>query len=379
MPNDMFSLECSIVRGGTSKGIFIMDNLLPKEIEMRKRYIREIFGSPDLRQIDGLGGADVLTSKLAIIAPSTRADADVDYTFAQVSFVDDTVDFNSNCGNISAAVAPFAIDRGMVAAQEPVTTVRIHQVNTNSIITAKVRVKNGKPEVDGDEHIDGVPVNGSPIELDFSDAVGSLTKKLLPTGNITDVIKTDDGNEYEVSIVDVAIPTVFVRARDLGMVGNETSLEIEGNVPLMEKIEEIRGRCAAIMGFTFAWRNAKKESAYTPFISCVSSSQSDESDVMSRLLFMQRVHKTHPVTGTICMGAAARIPGSVVEKFLSKRGHEKQRLIIGHPAGVIPVISEIEMNGKEYVLKNASLIRTARIIMRGEVFLRYSRVKAEGR
>ncbi|MDR1651533.1 MAG: proline racemase family protein, partial [Synergistaceae bacterium] len=138
MHRDMFPLNCVIARGGTSKGIFLMSNDLPGDPVLRDRYIREIFGSPDLRQIDGLGGADVLTSKLAIIGPPSREDADVDYLFAQVSFADENVDFMSNCGNISAAVAPFAIDAGLVRAVEPVTAVRIHQVNTRRIITARV-------------------------------------------------------------------------------------------------------------------------------------------------------------------------------------------------------------------------------------------------
>ena len=147
---EVIPVKCSIVRGGTSKGIFIMENELPRDPELRDKYILEIFGSPDVRQIDGLGGADVLTSKLAIIGPSSREDADVDYTFGQVSFVEPKIDYKSNCGNISAGVAPFAINNGIVKAVEPYTTVRIHQVNTDTIINAKVEVRDGKAAVDGD-------------------------------------------------------------------------------------------------------------------------------------------------------------------------------------------------------------------------------------
>ena len=172
---EVIPVKCSIVRGGTSKGIFIMENELPRDPELRDKYILEIFGSPDVRQIDGLGGADVLTSKLAIIGPSSREDADVDYTFGQVSFVEPKIDYKSNCGNISAGVAPFAINNGIVKAVEPYTTVRIHQVNTDTIINAKVEVRDGKAAVDGDFHIDGVPTLSSTIELDFSDSVGGIT------------------------------------------------------------------------------------------------------------------------------------------------------------------------------------------------------------
>ena len=150
MKSEVISVKCSIVRGGTSKGIFILENELPSDPALRDKYVLEIFGSPDVRQIDGLGGADVLTSKLAIVGPSSREDADVDYTFGQVSFVDAKVDYKSNCGNISAGVGPFAIDNGLVKAVEPYTTVRIHQVNTGSIINAKVEVKDGRAVVEGD-------------------------------------------------------------------------------------------------------------------------------------------------------------------------------------------------------------------------------------
>jgi len=386
MHPEMFSIRCSIVRGGTSKGIFIMANELPADPERRDRYVREIFGSPDLRQIDGLGGADVLTSKLAIIGPSTRPDADVDYTFAQVSFANEVVDYRSNCGNISAGVAPFAVDNGLVAAVEPETTVRIHQVNTGTIITARIQVRDGKACVEGTEHIDGVPVDGSPIELDFSDSAGAITGKLLPTGNVTDTITTEDGAVYTVSLVDAAIPTVFIRAEALGLSGVEKPAEIEGDPALMAKIEEIRGRGAVMMGLLEDWRESAQKSAYAPFFACVSPARSygtfdgkevegESIDMVSRLLFMQRMHKTHPGTGTVCMGAAARIPGSVVHDVLSERGREDRRILIGHPAGTIPVVSGLREEDGAYILENASILRTARLIMEGRVYLRYFRTR----
>ena len=256
MKSEVISVKCSIVRGGTSKGIFILENELPSDPVLRDKYVLEIFGSPDVRQIDGLGGADVLTSKLAIVGPSSREDADVDYTFGQVSFVDAKVDYKSNCGNISAGVGPFAIDNGLVKAVEPYTTVRIHQVNTDSIINAKVEVKDGRAVIEGGLHIDGVPALGSTVELDFSDSVGSITGKLLPTGNVTDTITTQDGTSYEVSIVDAAIPTVFIKAEALGLEGIETPAQIEGSAPLMARIEEIRGRCAEKIGLTDNWEQS---------------------------------------------------------------------------------------------------------------------------
>ena len=385
MNNEMISLKCSIVRGGTSKGIFIMENELPKDPELRDKYILEIFGSPDLRQIDGLGGADVLTSKLAIIGPPSRPDADCDYTFAQVSFVDNKVDFASNCGNISAGVGPFAIDMGLVKAVEPVTTVRIHQVNTSSIIVARVQVNNGKNRVNGDCHIDGVPIDGAPIELDFSDSAGGITGKILPTGSVRDKIITEDGSKYEVTIVDAGIPTVFINAKSLNLTGTEKPAEIESNLALMKKIEEIRGICAVKAGLLQDASKSVEISPYAPFFAIVSPAAdyttfdnktvySKEIDIVSRLLFMQKMHKTHPGTGTVCMGVAARLPGSIVYDTIKEDAKLRDKIVIGHPAGIIPVISIVEEKAGEYHIKNASILRTARIIMEGNVFLRKNRI-----
>lgn len=385
MNPEMICIKGAIVRGGTSKGVFIMENELPKDTALRNKYILEIFGSPDLRQIDGLGGADVLTSKLAIIGPPSRPDADVDYTFAQVSFVDEKVDFTSNCGNISSGVGPFAIDMGLVKAVEPVTEVRIHQVNTAKIIKAKVMVQGGKSRVEGDCQIDGVPGTGSQIEIDMSDSAGGITGKLLPTSNIKDVIVTEDNKKYSVTIVDAAIPTVFINASDLGMSGIEKPAEIEGNPGLMKKIEEIRGRCAQLIGLTKDWKDSAKVCPYAPFFAIVSkprdyvtfdgkSVSGKNIDLVSRLLFMQRMHKTHPGTGTVCMGVAARIPGSIVSENLSDDSNRKEKLKIGHPAGTIDVISQVGNEKGEFVIKKAAIFRTARIIMEGNIYLRKNKL-----
>jgi len=385
MNGDMITIKGAIVRGGTSKGIYIMENELPKDPELRDKYILEIFGSPDVRQIDGLGGADVLTSKLAIIGPPSRPDADCDYTFGQVSFVDKKVDYASNCGNISAGVGPFAIDMGLVKAVEPMTTVRIHQVNTSSIIVARVQVQNGKSRVEGTCHIDGVPTDGAPIELDFSDSAGGITGKILPTGNVRDEITTSDGIKYEVTIVDAGIPTVFINAKALNLAGTETPAEIESNLALMKKVEEIRGLCAVKAGMLEDALKSVQLSPYAPFFAIVAPSNDyttfdhkyvsgKDIDIVSRLLFMQKMHKTHPGTGTVCMGVAARIPGSVVNDILKEEAKSRDKIIIGHPAGVIPVISRVKKEAGEYVIENASILRTARVLMEGNIFLRKSRI-----
>lgn len=383
MHPEMESIRCFIVRGGTSKAVFLMDNDLPRDQRSRDTVIRAIFGSPDVRQIDGLGGADVLTSKLAVIAPPSRTDADVDYTFAQVSFDTDVVDFNGNCGNISAAVGPFAIETGLVRAVAPVTTVRIHQTNTGKLLVAEVPVEGGRAAVEGDLHIDGVPGTGAKITLDFSDMTGSITGKLLPTGSVMDTVTLADGREFSISVVDVAIPVVFVAAEELGITGTETPREIESNSELMNTLEEIRGRVARRMGLVSSWQEAVAKSPYTPFIAMISSPinyrtftgievLSGDLDLVSRLVFMQRMHKTYPGTGTVCTGVAAKLPGSVVWNVVPEVNRDRTLLHIGHPAGIIPVEVEVGSDGDRITLKRAAIYRTARMIMEGQVYVRKS-------
>ena len=382
MHPEMEMLRCAIVRGGTSKGVFIMKNELPENPTRRDAVIRAIYGSPDVRQIDGLGGADVLTSKLAIISPSTRKDADVDYTFGQVSFETDLIDYNGNCGNISAAVGPFAIDEGLVEPKEPVTVVRIHLTNSDNILTAEVPVKNGKAMVEGDCSIDGCPGTGAKIVLDWSDTAGAITGGLLPTGNAQDAFDIE-GKQYAVSLVDVGNLLVFIKASTLGMRGTESPQEIEGNKTLMETIEKIRGRAAVICGLVKKPEEAAVKSPYNPFVAIVSPPanyttisgtevKAADIDIVSRLLFMLRMHKTYPGTGTVCTGAAARIPGSIVAEVMREEATSCLTLRIGHPGGVIPVESDAEINGDIVTLKRAAIYRTARRIMEGYVYVRKS-------
>ena len=384
MHPDMVEIRCSIVRGGTSKGIFIMANELPSDLQRKNTVIRAIFGSPDIRQIDGLGGADVLTSKLAIIGPPTRDDADVDYTFGQVSLETTMIDYKGNCGNISSAVGPFAIDMGLVKATEPVTTVRIHQTNSRTILKAEVEVKGGKARTAGDFHIDGVPGTGSKITLDWSGTVGAFTGELLPTGNPQDII-TADGVQYPVSLVDAGNPLVFIKAESLGLKGTETPDEIEKDTLLMEKIEAIRGQAAVIFGLVDRPENAALQSPYNPFFAIVSPSagyqtiagvnvKAEETDLTARLLFMLHMHKAYPITGTVCTGAAARIPGSIVWEVVKEEAKEDGTLRIGHPSGIIPVETGAKINDGQVSITRLGVYRTARRIMDGIVYVSKDRI-----
>lgn len=384
--DDVYRIRCTIMRGGTSKGVFIPRNELPEDPAARDRMILAIFGSPDVRQIDGLGGADTLTSKLAIIGPPTRPDADVDYLFAQVGVDRAVVDYKGNCGNISSAVGPYAIDESLVEAHGPTTTVRIHQVNTRSIIVAEVPVKDRRAAVDGDFRIAGVPGTGAKVTLDFRDSAGAVTGRLLPTGRPRDTVTLNDGTSLEVSIVDAANPLVFVRASDLGLSGTEAPGVIDGDSGLLERIEEIRSAACEMIGLVGDRRLATKDSPYVPFIVLAGPpaayadfttgrpiSQGDV-DIVCRLLFMQKMHKTYPGSGAVCTGAAARIPGTIVYEFLSSDARARRELRIGHPAGVIEVESEVRVSEGGITLTRAAIYRTARRIMDGYVYVLRSRV-----
>ncbi|MFC1941437.1 2-methylaconitate cis-trans isomerase PrpF family protein [Chloroflexota bacterium] len=374
-------IRCCIMRGGTSKAIFLMRNDLPKNEEIRDKIIQRIFGAPDVREIDGLGGADPLTSKLAIIGPSTRKDCDVDYLFGQVNLVEPMIDYVGNCGNISSAVGPFAIDEGLVDAVEPVTTVRIHQVNTNSVIIAKVPVKGNKAEVEGTHSIAGVPGTGAKILLDFSDSAGAITGKLLPTGNVTDVLHVEGEGDFEISLVDAANPLVFIQAKDLGLTGAEAPQRIDSDAELLARIEKIRSFAAEKIGLVDDWRKATSERPYIPFVAIcappisyenwTTGEQIDENsvDISIRLLFMQKMHKTYPVTGTICTVAAAMIPGTTVNQVARRGIIEKGELHIGHPAGIITSDGKVDKENGAFVLKRATVDRTARCLMKGYAYV----------
>ena len=384
MHSEMEQIKCTIMRGGTSKGVFLKVNELPSEPQKRDKVIKAIFGSPDIRQIDGLGGADTLTSKCAIIGPSTRPDADVNYTFAQVGIEQDVVDYKGNCGNISSAVGPFAVDEGMVSITTPVTKVRINQTNTGKIIVAEVPIKEGKAAVDGDLQIDGVPGKGAKITLDFSDTQGAVTGNLLPTKKAMDTIDIN-GKEYHISIVDAGNPLVFISADELDLEGTETPDEIDNNSKLMNTIEHIRGIAAEKIGLAKRWDLSAAESPYIPFFAIVSPPSDYETynkkqvkktdiDLVSRLLFMLKMHKTYPGTGTVCTGAAAKIRGSVVWNVMSEEAREKQTIRIGHPAGVIPVETETNLSNGAMDISKIAIYRTARRIMDGYVYINKSKL-----
>ncbi len=368
---DQKRIPLVIMRGGTSKGLYIKANDLPIDQAEKDAAILRLFGSPDIRQIDGLGGADALTSKLAIVAPSDDPNVDVEYTFAQISLTEPIVDYGGNCGNISAGVGPFAIDEGMVPAKEGITRVRILNTNTQKMLYAEVEVENGKAKTQGDCAIAGVPGTASPIQLDFAGTAGAATGKVLPTGNPVDVLQTSFG-PIEASIVDVANPVVFIRASSVDMKGTETPDLIDGNPELLKKLEEIRSIVCHMIGKSSSVETATKESPAFPMIAFVTEAadytdfttgntiKKEDVSFVSRLMFMQKLHKTYAGTATACTGACAKIKGTIVNQVIPNVD-ESEVVRIGHPAGVIPVASIVEGT----TVKKTALFRTARRLMEG--------------
>ncbi|WP_208422407.1 PrpF domain-containing protein [Latilactobacillus fragifolii] len=368
--------EVSIVRGGTSKGVYILKKDLPEEIEERDQRILKIFGSPDIRQIDGLGGADILTSKVAIISKSTDNNADIDYLFGQVSIDTAYIDYKGNCGNISAGVGVYAIHKGLVAAMEPITTIRVRMVNTDKILTIRVPVSEREPQALGNYKIDGVPGTGAKISLDWSDFGGERTGNILPTKNPLDTIEIE-GKVYHISIIDAGNLVLFLEGTELGLTGTESLSELSENKELLLKLEKLRGVVCYKLGLSSSPNLAKKQSPLTPLVSLINQSCSYEAinggkilkqdtDVVSRVVVMGAFHKAHPVSGTIALGTASRIDGTVVNN--NCKNTTREVISIGHPSGIIEAKIRVTKKEKKFKLDEAEVYRTARVIMDGFVY-----------
>lgn len=373
-------MKAMIIRGGTSKGVYLLESDLPANRVEWDTVLLRMMGSPDKKQIDGLGGSQSVTSKVAIVSPSKREDADVDYTFAQVSVDKPIVSYKGNCGNISSGVGPFAIERGLVSPEEGMTTVRIYNTNTDKIIIAEVQTQNGKVIYDGDFEIAGVPGTASPIRLRFTQPAGTLGKGLLPTGNAVDILEVPDFGEVQVSIVDAANPLVFVKANDVGLTGMELPDELNAKQEMLDLLEKIRGCAAVKLGLIDDYTKSAWETPGIPKLTFVAEAQEyctmdqktikkEEIDLLSRMLSMQKAHPSYAMTGAMCTVAAAVIPDSVVQKVCAPT-MDSQCLKIGHPGGVLECGVAYQEGEKVPVIENTYGYRTANLIMEGNVHIR---------
>ncbi len=350
MPSNSVRIPCVLMRGGTSRGPYFLETDLPVDPEVRDRVLLTVMGSPHVLQVDGVGGANAQTSKVAIVARATHPDADVDYLFAQVSVDRAVVDIGPNCGNMLAGVAPFAIEAGLVPAADGETSVRIYNRNTRSLIDAVVQTPGGEVAYDGDAVIDGVPGTAAPIKLSFLDATGSKTGKLLPTMRPREIIEG-----LSVTLIDNAMPMMLVAAADVGLRGNETPAALDSNAGLLARLESMRREAGRRMGL------GDVSGLVMPKIG-VLSPPCHGGTLTSRYFVPDRCHRSHAVTGALCIAVASRLPGTIAHDVAQM---EPASLVtIEHPSGRIQIDLSFASGG---TVTRASVIRTARRIFEGSV------------
>jgi 4-oxalomesaconate tautomerase len=348
-------IPCVIMRGGTSRGPFFLASDLPADVPTRDAVLLAVMGSPHEIQIDGIGGSHSVTSKVAMISKSKRPDADVDYLFAQVQIHEKFVDTKPNCGNMLVAVGPFAIEAGLVPARDGETPVRIYNINTDSLVEAIVQTPGRQVEYEGNATIDGVPGTAAPVGINFKSAIGAVTGKMLPTGKPRDVI---DG--VEVSCVDIAMPIVMMRAADMGKTGHESAVELDSDRALMERMEAIRRKAGALMGMGEVSKNV------VPKLALLAKPRGS-GNIASRYFVPETCHKSHPVTGTVCIASACAIPGTLAAETAPLSPAPQGIVRIEHPSGLILIDLDAEFGGGRQDLRRAALIRTARRIFEGYV------------
>ena len=371
-------LPAVFMRGGTSKALMFHESDLPKDRSERDAIFLAAIGSPDPygRQLNGMGGGLSSLSKACIIAPSNRPDADVDYTFAQVLVKEARVDCSGNCGNMSSAVGPFAVDEKIVSVPDGETTVRIFNTNTRKIIHSTFCVHGGRAAWEGDLEIPGVTGTGSPIRLDYIEPGGASTGKLLPTGNVKDVLDVPGVGNVEVSMIDAANACAFVSAESLGMSGTEMPDELDRNVELLERLAAIRLHASVAMGFSSSLEEARTKAAI-PFIGFVSPPQdartlsgdrltATAADLTVRIISNGQPHRALPLTGSVCAAVAAHIKGTTVSQAAREGLGEKLRIAM--PSGLLTVGAAIRQEGSGWHALYGSLFRTARRLFEGFVY-----------
>jgi hypothetical protein len=370
------------VRGGTSRALVFHRRDLPGDRGAWDGIFLAALGSPDPggRQLDGLGGGISSLSKVAIVGPSSRPDADVDYTFGQVEVTRAAVDYRGNCGNISSAIGPFAIDEALVPAREPLTVVRIHNTNTRKLIHAHIPVDGGHAAVRGDFVLDGVPGAGARIALDFLDPGGAVTGRLLPTGRPQDALEVPGLGAIAASLVDATNPMVFVRAKDLGLDGTERPDDLDGRPGLAARLEAIRGAAAVRMGLAESPGEAGRTSPAVPKVAVLAPPagyrtlagtpvEPDAVDLVARIVSMGKVHRAFALTGAMCLAVAARIPGTVAHEAAA-HADAAGDVRIGHPSGVLPVAASVAREpGGALSARTVTVYRTARRLMEGSVLI----------
>jgi 2-methylaconitate cis-trans-isomerase PrpF len=371
-----------LMRGGTSRGLFFHEADLPEDLELRDRFILAAYGSPDpdRRQVNGIGGATSATSKGAVISDGRDLGVDVVYEFGQVSIDQPLIDRRGNCGNLSSAVGPYAVDEGLVPATDPVTQVRFLNVNTGKVITAHVPTRNGRFDPAGAYAIPGVPGTGSCLRLDYHDPGGAVTGSLLPTGCALDTLDVPEVGGVDVSLVDAANPLLFVRWEDVGLTGQEHPEAIDSDPDVLRRLERVRSTAGARIGIAATPEAVTASAPSVPKLALVGPPRDyrlgtgavqdgASSDLRASMMSMGRVHRSYALTGAICTTVAAGVPDTVVAEALGAPRAAGEDVRIGHPSGVLSMSAQVEQAGDGWTVPLVSGYRTARRLMSGVVLV----------
>lgn len=376
----MRKFKTVFMRGGTSKGCMFLKEDLPENRDEWDSIFLQVMGSPDPKQIDGMGGTVSSNNKIVVVWKSEEPGIDVEYLVGQVIVGKEQVDYKSNCGNMTAAVGPFAVEAGLVKAVEPITTVHLLNRNTDKYIDVTVPCENGTFAEDGDCQIAGVDGTAAELKVKFLNPAGAKTGKLLPTGNVTDILDIPDFGKVEASILDVSNPMVLVRAEDIQATGMELPEEVNANEKLCEVLEKIRGTAACIMGFAKDLKDATDNSPAVPKVGFVTTPKSyteiggtqvnaENMDICARVISVFKCHKACPLTSASSIAVAAALKGSVVNKLISPQT-STENVRIGHPSGIMTMCPEIEISQDKINVPSVAVQRTARRIMDGNVYVR---------
>ncbi len=361
MTRTQTAIPCAILRGGTSRGVYFRRQDLPGDARLRDRILLQVMGGPDDLQIDGIGGRHPLTNKVAIVGPSARDDADVDYLFLQVTPKDSRVSELQNCGNILAGVGPFAIEAGLVTAASPCTQVRVYMVNGDNLCELTVETPDGVVNYAGETEIDGVPGSAAAIVCDFLDVAGSACGDLLPTGNPTDMI---DG--VQVTCIDNGMPVVVLRAADFAISGYESPDELDANDELKARLEALRCEVGPLM-------NLGDVAGLSVPKMCLVAAPRNGGSLSTRTFIPHVCHRSVGVLGAVTVATACLLPGSVTADIAIIPDGSEKTMIIEHPAGSMSVrlVTDQSVEGRIRIVK-AGVIRTARMLLRGDVYVRSS-------
>lgn len=346
------------MRGGTSRGPFFLEEDLPTDVETRDRVLLAVMGSPDRRQIDGLGGAHPLTSKVGIVRRSTTPGVDLDFLFAQVMVDQAIVDTTPNCGNMLAAVVPFALETGLLEAQGDTTTLRVLTLNTDMQSDITVHTPGGRISYDGDARIDGVPGTSAPIRISFLDTAGSVCSGLLPTGRVLDEVDVDGVGALQVTCIDNGMPLVMMRAIDLGHTGYESVAEMNADTLLKSRLEALRLKAGALMGLGDVTNKTYPKM-------CLIAPPKDGGSIATRCFIPHVCHDAIGVLAAVTVGTACVLDGSVTAGIARLPPGNRKAISVEHPTGEFTVELDIDPANPQNVTR-AALLRTARLLMRGE-------------